>query len=96
MIISWEPRHETNVVGVVRRGELGENSEGNINGTCWGSRRDDAAVAHNLGVSDLNSRLGKFPAPPSLEKVMCGRPASAEHATLSQNQRCDADGGWGL
>jgi hypothetical protein len=91
VIISWETHHETNLVGILLRCKHREKSEGNINGTCRGGGRDDVTVAHNLGVSDLNSHLGEFPVPPSLEKVICGRPASAEHATLSQNQRCDAD-----
>jgi hypothetical protein len=96
VIISCETHHVKNVLGFLISGELGEKDEGDVDGRCRGDGRDDASGAHNLGVSGLNSHLGKFIPPFSLKKVVCGRPASAEHVAFPQDQRSNADGGYGL
>jgi hypothetical protein len=62
----------------------------------WKTHRVTNAVAHYSGVSHSCSHLSEFLAPPSLEKVICGRAAYAEHSALRQRLRCDADGSNGF
>jgi len=85
-----------NVLGILISGELGWKSEGNIDGGCWGGRRNGVPFSRGIGISDLISHRGEFRVPLSLNKVICRRPASAEHAALCQRQSRDAYGSSGL